>query len=70
MKDINSEQDNNFNDWFNTFLEEKGLLSLVIEFENENGFNYFPIEVIPEYLMFCSEEILLDLGLLLFLAHL
>lgn len=40
----------NFNEWFSVFLEEKGLSDIVIEFEDKNGFNYFPIGVIREYL--------------------
>lgn len=47
----------NFNEWFATFLEEKGLLNLVIEVENEHGWNYVPIEVLQEYLQFCNEEV-------------
>ena len=46
-----------FNDWFATFLEEKGLSDIVIEFEDKNGFNYFPIGVIREYLASCPREI-------------
>ena len=46
-----------FNDWFATFLEEKGLSDIVIEFETDNTWNYFPIEVIQEYLSSCPQEI-------------
>lgn len=46
-----------FDEWFATFLEEKELTNVVIEFENNSGWNYTPIEVIQEYLSFCSEEV-------------
>ena len=46
-----------FNNWFNTFIEEKGLSDLEIEFENENGFNIMPIGVIQEFLAYSINEI-------------
>ncbi|MBA7515042.1 hypothetical protein ES705_07080 [subsurface metagenome] len=46
-----------FNEWFQTFLEEKELSDVVFEFENNAGWNYIPIEVIQEYLSFCNEEV-------------
>ena len=57
MTNKNSDQENNFNKWFTTFIEEKGLSNLVIEFENQFGWNNFLIEEIQEYLMFCTEEV-------------
>ena len=46
-----------FDEWFSIFIEEKGLSNLVIEFEDKNGWNYFPIEVIQEYLSMCPADI-------------
>ena len=46
-----------FSNWFTVFLEEKGLSNLVIEFENKQGWNYFPVQVIAEFLSSCPQEI-------------
>jgi len=46
-----------FSNWFAVFLEEKGLSNLVIEFENEQGWNYFPVQVIAEFLSSRPQEI-------------
>ena len=49
----------NFNEWFKVFLEEKGLSETVIEFDDSEDRTWvqMPIEVIQEYLSFCSEEV-------------
>jgi len=46
-----------FSDWLTVFLEEKGLSNLAIEFENEQGWNYFPVQAIAEFLSSCPQEI-------------
>ncbi len=51
------QQENNFNSWLNTFISEKGISELVLEFEDDRQWNYFPIQVLQEYLNLCSEEI-------------
>ena len=45
-----------FDIWFSTFLEEKALSELVLEFENDRQWNYFPIQVLQEYLNSSSTE--------------
>jgi len=45
-----------FNDWFGTFLEEKGLSTTEIELENRECFTLIPIGVIKEALSNCSKE--------------
>jgi hypothetical protein len=46
-----------FNEWFQTFIEEKELTDVVFEFETKSGRNYFPIGVIRDYLSSCDKEI-------------
>ena len=53
----NQTKTDSFSNWFTVFLEEKGLSNLVIEFENEQGWNYFPVQVIAEFLSSCPQDI-------------
>ena len=39
-----------FDEWFNLFLEEKGLSTLVLDFKEKGNWNYMPINVIVEFL--------------------
>jgi hypothetical protein len=48
-----------FNEWFQVFLQEKGLSNTVIEFDDPKNrtWNYMPIRIIQEFLTYCSEEV-------------
>ena len=48
---------NSFDLWLSTFLEEKGLDELVLEFEDDKQWNYFPINVLKEYLSMSGKNI-------------
>ena len=50
-------QHNSFDLWLSTFLEEKALSGLVLEFEDNDQYNYFPIQVLQEYLSNSNKEI-------------
>jgi hypothetical protein len=46
-----------FNEWFQTFIKEKGLTDVVFEFETKSKHNSFPIKSIQNYLSSCDKEI-------------
>ena len=45
-----------FDEWFDTFLEEKGIKDLVFEFEDNKCWNYIPIDVVIQFLSMCDEQ--------------
>ena len=47
---------NAFDEWFDTFLEEKGIKDLVFEFEDNKCWNYLPIGVVIQFLSMCDEQ--------------
>jgi hypothetical protein len=48
---------NEFETWFTTFIEEKGLSDITLEFEEKKSWNYLPISVLKEFLFSCNNEI-------------
>lgn len=48
----------NFNKWLGVFIEEKELpMGHAFEFENDDGYNLMPLEVVIEYLRNQSNDI-------------
>jgi hypothetical protein len=48
---------NEFETWFITFIEEKGLSDITIEIEVNNYWNFIPLSVLQEFLFNCHEAI-------------
>ena len=50
MLSANRKINDDFDEWFSRFLEEKELTDKVFEFNTDKGWNYIPIGVIQEYI--------------------